>query len=62
MELCIIRKDLKEYGLKVPAWKDKQTIYIQPKYPIEYRWIANNFQVKLGEWWNAYSIDFDFID
>ena len=58
--LCTIRKDLSDE--RVPVTKDKTTIYIHPKYPIEYRWIANNFQVKLGEWWNANSIDFDFID
>jgi hypothetical protein len=60
--LCTIRKDLLEDGLKVPVMQHGNLIFIQPKYPIEYRWNNEVFQIKLGdEWCDAMSIDFDFI-
>jgi|GEM_PF-2573895 hypothetical protein len=60
---CVIRKDLEGTAL-IPIWQlGKETKYINPTEPIEYRWIANNFMVMWeNEWYSAYSIDFDFLD
>jgi hypothetical protein len=59
---CTIREDLKETEL-VPIWLGTDTQYICPTKPIKYRWIYNTFQVWWeNKWYNAYSIDFDFID
>lgn len=57
--LCVVRQDLLDAGLKVPAGDT----YVD-KGKFEYRWIEDDdFQILVnGIWIEAISIDFDFID
>lgn len=62
---CIIRKDLQSQGLAVPLHKtDSEVFYIKGGAKRTYRWLGDidSFQVKYrNNWYNAYSIDYDFI-
>lgn len=62
---CKLRKDLADDDLLVPIWLDTTWVYIGSiKETIyEYKWVGEKFFIKyMGEWRDAYSIDFDFID
>lgn len=64
---CIIRKDLQDSVLLIPVG-DTYIEFIDADQRIEYRWINEDtkeeqFQVFVdGEWLDAESMDFDFID
>lgn len=68
LQLCVIRKDLLDQDLSMPIWKGKENkntkyVYISGSKPRVYRWLkdTSGFQIKhKGQWYNAYSIDFDF--
>jgi hypothetical protein len=58
MKRAKIRTDLIEQKLSVPVGNK----YYGSDKSIPYRWIGEQFQVKLNDkWQNAESIDFDFI-
>lgn len=62
-KLCRIRKDLTEQGIAVPITKKDKKRFANGNAKREYRWIGFNFQIFYGDsWWNAQSIDFDFIN
>lgn len=62
---CVIRKDLNNDEIGIPIWDKKDnTIFIHgSNRGWRYRWLDDdNFQIKFGnKYYNAYSIDFDFI-
>ncbi len=62
---CVIRKDLNNNEIGIPIWdnKDHTTFIHGTERGWRYRWIDdNNFQIKYGtKYFNAHSIDFDFI-
>lgn len=63
LKLCIIRKDLQGKEA-VPISKKGKERFISGKAKREYRWVDDaTFQIFYGDnWWDAYSIDFDFIN
>jgi hypothetical protein len=62
-KLCRIREDLVKEGLSVPITKKDKKRFASGDAKREYRWIGFNFQIFYGDsWWNAQSIDFDFIN
>lgn len=63
-KLCRIRKDLVESKTTVPImYKDKQR-FIHGNAEREYRWKdEDTFEIWFRDkYWQAYSMDFDFID
>jgi hypothetical protein len=58
---CKIRKDLVEQELGVPIQKEGKYITISGSGLREYRWDGETFQIFYRDnWWDGYSIDFDF--
>lgn len=62
-KIAILRSDITN-GFGVPL--NEGEIYLYDRIPLKYRWIGSEdneqFQVFCdGEWYNAYSIDFEFI-
>lgn len=64
MNYCKIRKDLVENKTAVPIEKKGKERFIHGDAKREYRWEDDdNFQIFFGDsWWDACSIDFDFMD